>query len=140
MDLPMSDLQRALAERFAKKPLAYWRGALSQGSTTVVPLASLHSTRDASLQLESEGPIDIATSTFRVIRHDQHPSDRWCDLVAPNAVRPENARITIPGPMPKYGMHTREVLAELGYAVDEIDQMVKQGAAAESWSEKYLPE
>ncbi|MEL6410981.1 MAG: CoA transferase [Pseudomonadota bacterium] len=140
MDLPMSDLQRALAERFAKKPLAYWRDALSQGSTTVVPLASLHSTRDASLQLESEGPIDIATSTFRVIRHDQHPSDRWCDLVAPNAVRPENARITIPGPMPKYGMHTREVLAELGYAVDEIDQMVKQGAAAESWSEKYLPE
>ncbi|MEM8775004.1 MAG: CoA transferase [Pseudomonadota bacterium] len=139
-DLPIERLQDALAEHFSKKPLSYWREALTHGSATVVPLASLHETRDASLMFESEGSVDISEATFRVIRHDQHPSGRWCDLVAPNAVRPRSGQITIPGPMPKYGQHTREILADLGYSEVEINSMIVEGTASESWSKNYLPE
>ncbi|WP_234999567.1 CoA transferase [Roseovarius albus] len=139
-ELPEDELHKALVERFKTQPLAHWRTAFGDGSSTVVPLASLHQTRDASLQLESNGSIDLTQSTFRVIRHDQHPMGRWCDLVAPNAVRPQSARITIPGPMPKYGQHTRDILARFGYSAAQIDGMIASGAAGECWSEKYLPE
>ena len=103
-------------------------------------LASLLETRDEARQLESAGEIDIAEATFRVIRHDRHPMGRWCDLVAPNAVRPRAGRITIPGPAPKYGQHTRQILRRIGYGEGEIDAMIRSGAAGEAWSAKYLPE
>ncbi|TNF86005.1 MAG: hypothetical protein JSU67_04470, partial [Gammaproteobacteria bacterium] len=79
-------------------------------------------------------------ATFRVVRHDRHPMGRWCDLVAPNAVRPRKGRITPPGPMPKYGQHTREILQRLGYDAERIDEMIAGGVAALAWSDKYLPE
>ncbi len=135
-----TDLEAALTERFAQKPVADWMRAFAGGSVGITPLGSLHDTRDAGLQFESDGRIDISKSTFRAVRHDQHPMGRWVDLVAPNAVRPEKASIAIPGPAPKYGQDTREILARLGYTNEEIGHMIENSAAAESWSDKYLPE
>ncbi|MCA0928839.1 CoA transferase [Ruegeria profundi] len=135
-----TELEAALAERFAQKPVADWMHAFDGGSVGITPLGSLHDTRDAGLQFESDGRIDISKATFRAVRHDQHPMGRWVDLVAPNAVRPEKAGITIPGPAPKYGQDTREILARLGYTNEEIGHMIESSAAAESWSDKYLPE
>jgi crotonobetainyl-CoA:carnitine CoA-transferase CaiB-like acyl-CoA transferase len=140
VEVPLDGLHDALAERFRTQPLSFWQQALSAGQSTVVPLASLHDTRDKALQHESAGDIDLADATFRVIRHDQHPMERWCDLVAPNAVRPKSGRISIPGPMPKYGQHTRSILTRLGYENQQIDELIAAGAAGTSWSEKYLPE
>ncbi len=132
--LPMRKIREALRLR------ASGLTTREVGTSTVVPLASLHQTRDAALQLESEGSIDINHSTFRVIRHDQHPMGRWCDPVAPNAVRTRTGQITIPGPMPKYGQHTSAILARLGYDNGQIDEMIADGVVAEAWSEKCLPE
>ncbi|WP_170335492.1 CoA transferase [Ruegeria arenilitoris] len=139
-EVPLDDLHEALAERFKTRPLSFWEKAFSVGQSTVVPLASLHETRDKALQLESSGDIDLSDATFRVIRHDQHPMGRWCDLVAPNAVRPQSGKIRIPGPMPKYGQHTRTILERLGLEGPQIDELIAAGAAGTSWSEKYLPE
>lgn len=139
-DRPEAELTPALAERFVTRPFAHWAAAFAGTSSAVVQLGSLHATRDAAMQPESAGSIDITQATFRVIRHDRHPMGRWVDLVAPNAVRPERGRITIPGPMPKYGADTREVLGRIGYSPAAIDAMIASGAAGESWSEKYLPE
>lgn len=139
-DTPTDDLQSALSERFGREPMSFWQSAFGDGQSTVVPLSSLHATRDAALQPESAGGIDLTQATFRVIRHDQHPMGRWCDLVAPNAVRPVNGTITIPGPMPKYGAHTRSILARLGYDRGAIDRMIKAGSAGTGWSEKFLPD
>lgn len=135
-----SDLENALGKRFTQKPVADWMRAFAGGSVGITPLGSLHETRNAALQFESDGTIDISKATFRAVRHDQHPMGRWVDLVAPNAVRPEKAAITIPGPAPKYGQDTRRILARLGYAEDEIQGMIGSGTASEGWSLKYLPE
>ncbi len=138
--LPEEALQEALAARFKTRPLTHWQAAFSGGSSTVVRLASLLETRDAARQVESAGEIDIRQATFRVIRHDRHPMGHWCDLVAPNAVRSQCSKISIPGPAPKYGQHSREILREIGYDDDAIDAMIESGAAGLSWSEMYLPE
>ncbi|MDL2408026.1 CoA transferase [Rhizobium calliandrae] len=137
---PEEGLTEALVDRFAGHPIAHWQERFRGGSASVVPLGSLSVNRDAGLHHESDGPADIRRATYRAIRHDQHPMGRWVDLVAPNAVRPEHAAITIPGPAPKPGAETRTILARLGYTEDEIAAMVAAGAAGEGWAEKYLPE
>ncbi len=134
------EVQADLASRFRERPVAFWKAAFAASSSAVVPLGSLHETRDAALQPESGGAVDLSQATFRAIRHDRHPMGRWTDLVAPNAVRPKKGRITVPSHMPKYGAHTREILARIGLAEDAIDHMIKTGAAAMQWSDKYLPE
>ena len=139
-ELPENALHQALSARFKTRHVADWQRAFEGGSSTVVRLASLLETRDASMQLESEEDIDITAATFRVIRHDRHPMGRWCDLVAPNAVRTQTGKITIPGPMPKYGQHTIEILRRIGYDRATINDMLQNGIAGVSWSEKYLPE
>ncbi len=139
-DDPEEGLAEKLADRFIVEPIAHWQRVLTGGSTAVVRLASLLETRDAATQCESGGEIDIRRATFRVIRHDRHPMGRWCDLVAPNAVRPERGIVTIPGPMPKPGADTEAILGDLGFADGKIAAMVQSGAAGLKWSEKYLPE
>ncbi|MGM0986621.1 MAG: CoA transferase [Pseudomonadota bacterium] len=134
------DLVPALAERLARETIAHWAARLIGGSTAVVPLGSLASNREAGLQRESTDDIDLSQATYRAIRHDRHPMGRWVDLVAPNAVRPEHATITLPGPAPKPGTHTRAVLARAGISRDEVDTMMTKGQAADRWSAKYLPE
>lgn len=139
-DRPEDQLADAVSDRFATQPTAHWVQVFAGSASTVMPLGSLHDTRDAVLQHESTGQVDLNQGTFSVIRHDQHPMGRWCDLVAPNAVRPATATIHIPGPMPKYGADTRAVLEEVGFDEGQITAMIETGAAGESWSEKYLPE
>ena len=129
-----------LAERFRLRRVSQWMATFAKTSVGVTALGSLHETRDASLQLESAGDIDLKNATFRSIRHDRHPMGRWVDLVAPNAVRPAKANIYIPGPAPKYGRDTRVILLRLGYSEAAIDAMIEAGTVSEQWSEKYLPE
>jgi hypothetical protein len=105
-----------------------------------VRLGSLSANRDANLHFESDGPADIRIATYRAIRHDRHPMGRWVDLVAPNAVRPNRAAITIPGHAPKPGAQTRAILSRIGLTEAEIAAMIDAGIAATGWSAKYLPE
>ena len=135
-----SGLAEALAERFAAHPIAHWQARFAKGSAAVVPLGSLSANRDANLHLESDGPADIRHATYRAIRHDRHPMGRWVDLVAPNAVRPDRASITIPGHAPKPGAQTRAILSRIGLTEAEISAMINAGTAADGWSDKYLPE
>ncbi len=133
-------LIEAMTARFATQPLAHWQEQLNCGATTVVPLASMLETRDQFLHVESTGETDIAQATYRAVRHDTHPMGRWCDLAAPNAVRPQRAAITIPGPAPKFGQDTRAILSRLGYTDAQIEGMIEAGTVAETWSHRYLPE
>ena len=142
-DLAQQDehgLAGALAERFAAHPVAHWQACFAHGSASIVRLGSLSANRDANLHLESDGPADIRIATYRAIRHDQHPMGRWVDLVAPNAVRPDRAAITIPVHAPKPGAQTRAILSGIGLTEAEITAMIDTGTAATGWSDNYLPE
>ena len=139
-DVDESQLTKELAARFATQKIQHWAARFAGSSSAVVPLSLLHDTRDDALQLESAGPVDISLATYRATRHDQHPMGRWVDLIAPNAVRPEKAPISIAGPAPKYGAQTHIILRRLGYSMEEIEEMLRTNAISELWSDKYLPE
>ena len=133
-------LEKELESIFASRPVTHWLTVLQAADLGAQRLNKMHEVCEANLVRESTGGPDLDTPTFAFIRHDRHPSGRWVDLVAPNAIRPCEATIRIPGPMPKPGAHSREILSELGLATDEIEMMIADGLVAEEWCRKYLPE
>jgi crotonobetainyl-CoA:carnitine CoA-transferase CaiB-like acyl-CoA transferase len=135
-----AELQQAMAECFRQQDLAHWASLLQDIDAGFASLATLQALREDNLQVESEGPPDLCDGTYSFVRHDQHPSGRSVDIVAPNAIRPQSSSITIPFPARKYGSDSRALLAELGYSADEIESLICQNVVAESWSEDYLPE
>ncbi len=133
-------LEARLEEVFATRPLADWLARLLAADFGAQRLDKMHAVCQANLTRESVGEPDLAGPTFAFVRHDRHPGGRWVDLVAPNAIRPREARIRMPGPAPKPGAQSREILREMGLGEDEIDALVADGLVAEAWCDKYLPE
>ena len=132
-------LEDLLEERFAVATVAAWAARLSAIDVAAQPLEKMHDVRERSLVHECERGPDLEEGTFAFVRHDPHPSGRFVDLVAPNAIRPVVGKLSVPGPAPKYGAHTREILAELGFDDARVGAMIEQGTAAVSWSRQYLP-
>jgi crotonobetainyl-CoA:carnitine CoA-transferase CaiB-like acyl-CoA transferase len=135
-----TQLQQAMSECFRREGLAHWASLLQGIDAGFSPLATLQTLREENLQIEGDGLPDLTDSTYCFVRHDRHPSGRFVDIVAPNAIRPQSSCITIPFPARKYGIDSRVLLAELGYSSDDIEALIDQGVVSESWSEDYLPE
>ncbi|MDJ0608299.1 MAG: CoA transferase [Kiloniellales bacterium] len=133
-------LEARLEQLFVTRPMADWLALLLAADFGAQRLDKMHAVCQAHLTRESAGEPDLAGPTFAFVRHDRHPSGRWVDLVAPNAIRPREARIRMPGPAPKPGAQSREILREIGLGEDEIDALVADGVVAEAWCDKYLPE
>lgn len=130
----------ALSSLFKSKPTTHWVKLLGARDIAAHRLDKMHAVRDAHLIAEAGEPPDLLGPTFSFIRHDPHPSGRFVDLVAPNAVRPRHASLRVPAPFKKPGTDTETILSELGFEPRRIAAMLENGEAANQWSEKYLPE
>ncbi len=139
-DLSGDALEAELSACFAEAGMAHWLSVLRKADFGGHPLDQMHAVRARHLVPESRGEADLVGATFSFIRHDRHPSGRWVDLAAPNAIRPQEAAIVVPGPMPKPGTHSRACLSALGFTEEEIEAMRAAGVVGESWSARYLPE
>ncbi|RBQ14935.1 CoA transferase [Spongiactinospora rosea] len=130
----------AAQERFQEHTIEEWAELLGPRGVAVHRIEHIADLRARGLVRESAGPVPLRDSAV-FVRHDRHPSGREVDLIAPQAVRPRNARVRMPSDAPRYGAHTREVLAELGFTPAEIDAMAADGSIADSWTADhgYLP-
>ena len=69
-----------------------------------------------------------------------HPSGHPVELIEPCAVRPLRARIAQLSAAPRYGENTVQILAELGYRQDEIEDLRRRQVVSDRWSDDYLPD
>jgi len=81
--------------------------------------------------------IERGSYSFSV--YEDHPSGHVVTQLDPYAIRPLRGKIYTLSPAEKYGKSTRSVLKEVGYDDQEIDTMIAEGVASESWSQVYLP-
>ena len=77
--------------------------------------------------------------TFQFVQHSSHPCGRAVTLVVWSGIRPDSLPVQHGTPAPKFGAHTRSVLAELGYQAEEIERLLRAGTVSESWSKDYMP-
>jgi crotonobetainyl-CoA:carnitine CoA-transferase CaiB-like acyl-CoA transferase len=133
------ELEDFLSRQFKTRDAAYWVEKLIQADMGATRLGSLSQLRedycsDSDIDTHASGP------TYQFTRYEDHPSGHRIDIIAPSAIRPQYAALTIPAPAVKYGKETREILAELGYSTEEIEVLFEEGVVSESWSEKYIPD
>jgi crotonobetainyl-CoA:carnitine CoA-transferase CaiB-like acyl-CoA transferase len=66
----------------------------------------------------------------QVVEH-HHPEYGWCREVG-ITVHLSDTPGTVRGPSPLLGQHTREILAEVGYSDDEINEFLAAGVCREA--------
>jgi crotonobetainyl-CoA:carnitine CoA-transferase CaiB-like acyl-CoA transferase len=129
-----------LARVFATRPVEHWTAACHEIDIAAQRLETMRAARESNLADEVPASFQPHGPTIRFTRHSNHPSRRVVDLVAPTAIRPRRAAISLPTPAPKYGADSRTILAEHGYSPDEVQALMHAGVVGREWSEDYLPE
>ena len=138
--LPESDAEREefLAEVLATRSRAEWVDQLQMYNLAAAPCGKMEALRtEYSRPYDDSCGVQFGSYAFSI--YPDHPAGRRVVQLDACAVRPIRARLIAPRPSEKYGASTRAVLTELGYSADEIDAMIEQGIAAESWSGEYFP-
>lgn len=131
--------ETTLEQLFQTEPLSHWQTLCRHIDIACQPLTTMGELREENL-MDSRGPVDLAgASSVAFIHYPEHPCGYPVDLIAPNSMRLQQASVTLPCAMPKYGADTLTLLKHLDFNQTQIDEMLNQGLAATSWSERYLP-
>ncbi|MFT4243026.1 MAG: CoA transferase [Acidovorax sp.] len=106
-----------LASIFQERTTAEWMALLERADVPSMPMHSLLSVLD--------DPHLAATGFFSVVEHPSEGPIRTMRM----PMTWQNHKPAPPRHAPTLGQHTREVLAEMGYAPEQIDAMLAAGAA-----------
>ncbi len=112
----LEELEAELAKRFRLKPAAYWLAALDAKGVPCGPVYDmLQALADPQTQAR-DMVVDVEHATL----------GRVSTLGLPVKFSSTPGKVRMGAPV--YGEHTRAVLAEHGFADDEIDALEKEGA------------
>ena len=112
------ELARLLGEKLRQRPTREWLQALDQADIPAGPIQSI-----------GEMAADPQTLAREMVVEFDHPvAGRTRALGLP--IKFSATRGSIRRPSPLFGQHTREVLAEHGFADAEIDALAAEGAVA----------
>ena len=146
-EFPVSDVSdegqaQFLEEAIQKQPVDFWLEIFQDVDLGCHRVDCLEDIRDAYLhQVNTDASVDEWDDgrSISVIRMMDHPIGNPVDTPSPMYARLKNASIRLGRPMPKIGSDTRQVLLEMGYSDDQIDEWISKSVVKEQLHEKYLP-
>jgi crotonobetainyl-CoA:carnitine CoA-transferase CaiB-like acyl-CoA transferase len=119
-EAPGSEAHRDVEEIFRARTREEWRAFASEHDCCLEPVLDLDEALDS----------DLARAREMVVELDQPGAQRPVRLVGPPVKLSRTPGDANRAPGPALGEHTREVLAGLGYADAQIDELIGSGAAA----------
>jgi alpha-methylacyl-CoA racemase len=119
-DAPGSEAHRALEEIFAARTREQWRAFAAEHDCCLEPVLGLDEALDS----------ELVAARDMVISLDQPGAERPVRLLGLPFKLSRTPGDPTSAPGPGLGEHTREVLAEAGYAQAEIDALLESGAVA----------
>ena len=109
-------LASVLGERFKTRPTAEWLGLLEEGGVPAGPVASIGEMLELPQTLARDMVVEVEHSKLGPVRTVGFP------------VKFSKTPTSIERGAPLLGEHTPEVLAEVGYADEEIEELKRSGA------------
>ena len=113
----VDELASILGERFKTRPTAEWLELLEKGGVPAGPVASIGEMLEFPQTLARDMVVEVEHSKLGPVRTVGFP------------VKFSETPASIDRGAPLLGEHTSEVLAELGYTDDEIEELIRSGAA-----------
>ncbi len=135
----LEESEQRLETLFHSQSIAHWQQLLGTKDIGCQPLATMDQLRQTNLMTAAHADLKSEHSVA-FIRHEDHPCGYAVDLIAPNSIRLQHAKVMLPSPMVKYGNDTRSILSTLNFSDQQIEEMLHEGVAATSWSKHYLPQ
>ena len=138
---PDEDAGEFLEGEIKKRDVAHWVKAFNEVGLAGHRIDSLEDIREMFLHEVCDDLLDAWDDgrSISIVRFTDHPVGSAVDLAPPAYVRLKNAPVQLLYACPKQGAHTREILGELGYDDDYVDDLIAKGVAKEQLHEYYLP-
>ncbi len=138
---PDEDAGEFLEGEIKKRDVGHWVKAFNAVGLAGHRIDSLEDIREMFLHEVSDENLDAWDDgrSISIVRFTDHPAGSAVDLAPPAYVRLKNAPVQLLYACPKQGAHTREILGELGYDDDYVDDLIAKGIAKEQLHEYYLP-
>ena len=138
---PDEDAGGFLEGEIKKRDVAHWVEVFNEVGLAGHRIDSLEDIREIFLHEVCDDLLDAWDDgrSISIVRFTDHPVGSAVDLAPPAYVRLKNAPVQLLYACPKQGAHTREILGELGYDDDYVDDLIAKGVAKEQLHEYYLP-
>lgn len=136
--IPKEEREAFLAAIFAADTAQAWIEKLRAADIGAVVCDNIDALR-ASYTHEADGTPGTDRGSYSFSIYTDHPSGHVITQLDPFAIRPARGSVRAVAPAEKFGASTIEVLEELGYSTEQIQDMLRVGAVSESWSDEYLP-
>ena len=111
----VNELAAVLGERFKTRPTAEWLRLLEEGGVPAGPVASIGEMLEFPQTLARDMVVEVEHSKLGPVRTIGFP------------VKFSDTPVSVERGAPLLGEHTREVLTELGYAGEEIEELMGRG-------------
>ncbi len=128
---------QALETAFSEKDCMYWLNKLDTAGIAAHRVMSVDDiySNARKRSVSNDAADDFARGSIEIARWDDHPSGIPLVLAAPTGVRIGECQSYFrPMVYRKLGEHTREILCELGYRENEIEELIRLKV-----SHEYLP-
>ena len=138
---PDEDADEFLESEIKKRDVGHWVKVFNEVGLAGHRIDSLEDIREMFLHEVCDDNLDAWDDgrSISIVRFTDHPVGSAVDLAPPAYVRLKNAPVQLLYACPKQGAHTREILGELGYDSDYVDDLIARGVAKEQLHEHYLP-
>ena len=138
---PDEDAGEFLEGEIKKRDVAHWVKVFNEVGLAGHRIDSLEDIRKMFLHEVCDENLDAWDDgrSISIVRFTDHPVGSAVDLAPPAYVRLKNAPVQLLYACPKQGAHTKEILGELGYDSDYVDDLIAKGVAKEQLHEYYLP-
>jgi crotonobetainyl-CoA:carnitine CoA-transferase CaiB-like acyl-CoA transferase len=127
-----------LTQMFKCRSASVWEQSLQAVGIAAAQTQSIAQLRDKYSRI-SDGEVGIDSGSYAFSIDPQHPSGHCFTRVDHYAIRPVQGRIIAVAASEKFGHSSKEVLEEIGYTYDQIDNLIKENIVATGWSDEYLP-
>lgn len=127
-----------LATAFRTHSAAEWVDRLRAADLGVAICDNIKTLRTENSHI-ADGMPGTENGSYSFSTYPDHPSGHEVTQLDPYAVRSVRGKVFALSPSEKFGISTRTILRELGYADQTIETMIKSGDLSEAWSIEYLP-